>query len=123
MIEDSPPPEEPSGSNIQVGNSNDDNETPTPGSERWYDLGHPGLIVNGDFNRNVSQLLDPPLSVARIPDRLISVPESEREPEAISGMFCSKTYLNGIPCIAQVSRVRGICEFHREGKLRVVRCT
>ncbi|KAK3818022.1 MAG: hypothetical protein JOS17DRAFT_778331 [Linnemannia elongata] len=59
----------------------------------------------------------------RIADGLGSVPEAQEEPRAFSGIFCSERYRNGIRCIAEVSRDRGICEFHRKGKLREVKCT
>jgi hypothetical protein len=127
-----PPPKEPSGSNIQVGdkhsvltnrksNSNNNNEPPAPGSERWYELGCPGLIVNGRIDR--SQNFDISLLTARVINGLGSVPKAQREPKTFNGIFCSEKYLNGICCIAEVSRAGDICEFHREGKLRKVTCT
>ncbi|KAI7816624.1 hypothetical protein BC939DRAFT_35072 [Gamsiella multidivaricata] len=119
VVQESPPPKEPSGSNIQVGdnysvmtkskgNSNNNNETPAPGSERWYELGYPGLVVNGVINRNVIRNFDTLLLAARITNGLGSVPKSQREPKAFSGIFCSETYLNGTCCIAEVSRDRDI---------------
>ncbi|KAH7050488.1 hypothetical protein BKA57DRAFT_458868 [Linnemannia elongata] len=116
VVQESPPPQEPSG-------SNNNNESPAPGSERWYELGYPGLVVNGEINRNVIRNFDTSLLTARIINGLGSVPKAQREPKAFSGIFCSEKYLNGICCIAEVSRNRDICEFHRKGKLRKVRCT
>ncbi|KAG0294883.1 hypothetical protein BGZ98_001597 [Dissophora globulifera] len=134
VIHESPPPEEPSGSNVQSGdnylvmtksktNSNNNNETPEPGSERWYELGCPGAVVNGVVNWNVVRNFDIKLLAARITNGLGSVPKTQRDPKAFSGIFCSGTYLNGIRCIAEVSRHRDICEFHRKGNLRKLRCT
>ncbi|KAG0038223.1 hypothetical protein BGZ83_003181, partial [Gryganskiella cystojenkinii] len=128
-----PPPKELSGSNVQVGDNysvptkskstSDNNESPVPESERWYNLGCPGLVVNGVINRNVIRNFDKSLLAARIIYGLGSAPKAQREPKAFNGLLCSDTYLNGTCCIAEVSRDGDICEFHREGKLREVRCT
>lgn len=103
-------------------NSNNNNNPPAPGSERWYELGCPGLVVNGVRNENVLGNFDLALLVARISNGL-GIPKAQDEPKAFSGIFCSEKYLNGIRCIAEVSRDRDICEFHRKGKLRKVKCT
>ncbi|KAK3841047.1 MAG: hypothetical protein J3R72DRAFT_446412 [Linnemannia gamsii] len=113
VVQESPPPKEPSGNN----------KLPAPGSERWYELGCPGLVVNGVLNRDVIRNFDIPLLANRITNGLGSVPKAQREPKAFSGIFCSEKYLNGTCCIAEVSRDRDICEFHRKGKLRKVTCT
>ncbi|KAF9899764.1 hypothetical protein EC991_008342 [Linnemannia zychae] len=128
----SPSPKEPSESNIQEGdnypvatnmtsNSNKD-KPPAFGSEQWYKLGCPGLLENGGLTRN-AELFDILLLASRITKGLGSVLKAQEEPKTFSGIFCSEKYLNGIRCIAEVSKHRGICEFHRKGGLRQVRCT
>ncbi|KAI8598059.1 hypothetical protein EDD21DRAFT_418120 [Dissophora ornata] len=89
----------------------DTEESPVPGSDEWIELQCPGLLVNGVVNRNVSRYMDQSVML-RIVKELRGLPKAQREPKVFSGIFCPKTYLNNIRCIAEVSKKGDICEFH-----------